>query len=595
VPSVLRQAQAGKRGGEKRERPLVDFKDQRELDAWLQTQPREVAVILAVRAALRVLPLVQEALRFGFKDIDIVLPVFRALAYSWAAAKFPARANQFTLPPAGDLSAFGAVQAASNAATAAFVAVSATASRSSIDSVFHFAVRAIISPTFGIGPLEAPTSVVAFWSAASIDATRVEGGATTSVIAGSPLWPQIRADWTWALWQELEQHLLAANQDWQVWTIWYGDLLQGYNRSEERELVYVRIEEAIWNQGAAAVNAEIVRRIEELEPVESVVPLSTTSRAFLSFAEAMEPTDQAVLFAEATLPPEEAIPEQAPTATTFRIDSEGLIDVAPDPPVLEPLTDALQRVLYEETRYKAEALLQLGHNSLGDLAGPGTRFFESLPERIEEVSITRSWSRGNTLRSRLKAHDLSSTDAEPGSAHLPHDVAETLRDLIDTWNVFIFGDPKGRELDERRLGPQELDAAKQVIAAAAPIVEALQRSVGIATPRAIEAVVEQTLAAQNAPAGIEGDQALDLAQKTNRNLFSSIIRYAVYKAPGFVSRLLVEGAIRKAGADAFDFVGFKFVEFVASNYESFKGFVDSAWHNPALSHLIEIIVQHFRK
>ena len=58
--------------------------------------------------------------------------------------------------------------------------------------------------------------------------------------------------------------LLAAKQDWEVWTIWYDDRLVGRVRNEERELAYVRIEDALWKQGPAIVNAEIKRRIEEL-------------------------------------------------------------------------------------------------------------------------------------------------------------------------------------------------------------------------------------------------------------------------------------------------------------------------------------------
>lgn len=44
-------------------RPLVDFKNQTELETWLSSQPREVSLVLAVRAALRVLPLMHEAVR----------------------------------------------------------------------------------------------------------------------------------------------------------------------------------------------------------------------------------------------------------------------------------------------------------------------------------------------------------------------------------------------------------------------------------------------------------------------------------------------------------------------------------------------------
>jgi hypothetical protein len=56
--------------------------------------------------------------------------------------------------------------------------------------------------------------------------------------------------------------LHAAKQDWQVWTIWYDDRLDGRVRDKTRELAYVRIQEALWDQGPAVVNAEIERRIE---------------------------------------------------------------------------------------------------------------------------------------------------------------------------------------------------------------------------------------------------------------------------------------------------------------------------------------------
>jgi hypothetical protein len=113
------------------------------------------------------------------------------------------------------------------------------------------------------------------WRAASLDATRVEEGeevavmefrgnipVTASRIAGSPLWLQGQPDQLQSLWREMKARLHAANQDWQVWTNWYDNRLDGRFRAEERELAYVHIDDALWHQGPAIVNAEIKRRIE---------------------------------------------------------------------------------------------------------------------------------------------------------------------------------------------------------------------------------------------------------------------------------------------------------------------------------------------
>jgi hypothetical protein len=65
---------------------LTDFKNRSQLEAWLGKQPPDVAIVLAARAALRVLPVAQTAKHEGFTGV-LVLPVFRATVFSWVAAK----------------------------------------------------------------------------------------------------------------------------------------------------------------------------------------------------------------------------------------------------------------------------------------------------------------------------------------------------------------------------------------------------------------------------------------------------------------------------------------------------------------------------
>jgi hypothetical protein len=60
---------------------VPDFRDREAVGAWLRTQPREVAVVIAARAALRVAPSVERGrAQAGDRFPALVLAVFRATA-----------------------------------------------------------------------------------------------------------------------------------------------------------------------------------------------------------------------------------------------------------------------------------------------------------------------------------------------------------------------------------------------------------------------------------------------------------------------------------------------------------------------------------
>jgi hypothetical protein len=94
---------------------LTDFKNRPQLEAWLGKKPPDVAVVLAARAAMRVLPIVQGAKREGVPGV-LVLPDFRATAFSWAAANYPAHKTEFAAAAAAAYAT--AVVAASTVAVA---------------------------------------------------------------------------------------------------------------------------------------------------------------------------------------------------------------------------------------------------------------------------------------------------------------------------------------------------------------------------------------------------------------------------------------------------------------------------------------------
>jgi len=249
---------------------LADIKNRSQFEAWLRKQPREVAVALAARVALRVLPVVQTAK--GYKGC-LVVAVFRATAVSWSKAKYPAHETELAAYAAAAYAA--AVVAAAVRTAAAYAAVAATrAGAGAAHAAVYADARAYAvagasadaATTASAAGYASDAAIRYFWSALSIDATRVEKGKKTCDVAGSPLWPHGQPDELRTLWQELAAGLLAAKQDWRVWTNWYEDRLDGRFREEERELGYVRIDEFLWGQNPAIVNAEIKRRFDERAP-----------------------------------------------------------------------------------------------------------------------------------------------------------------------------------------------------------------------------------------------------------------------------------------------------------------------------------------
>jgi hypothetical protein len=189
---------------------------------------------------------------------------------------------------------------------------------------------------------------------------------------------------------------------------------------------------------------------------------------------------------------------------------------------------------------------------------------------------------------------MAAASADPTDpAILSTSVAEMLRDLVESYNVFIVGDPAGRGLDQIRLGPQERDVAKVIVDLAVPLTEAVQVSEGLATAAAIEALVEQVEAARNTPLGVDGDQAIDLSRKTAGNFVAELLRgaYARIRAePGFAWKEIRSGTYRYAvpGLIAGGYVP-PIITFVVEQASNLKLFVEQAFHNPTLVKIIDVI------
>lgn len=258
---------------------MVDFSDRNEIRGWLEhiepaERRHEVAVVVAARAALRVTPLLQGAVRWRVTHTralaDIVLPCLRGTALPWAASKYPARRNELRAA-AVSATAADAADAASAFATAdtVFTANAAAAAANAAASPDAASASAFAAAAAAAAFAADAASASAFASdAARIDSRHsIDVRHPAAALAGMPLWPMGPPNWASEAWRSLKSALLATKDDWEVWTDWYEARLYGddavHPPNEVLEIARATIPDAIWRQGPPVVNAEIRRLIEK--------------------------------------------------------------------------------------------------------------------------------------------------------------------------------------------------------------------------------------------------------------------------------------------------------------------------------------------
>jgi len=234
---------------------IASIEDGKSLELWLRGQPREVAIAIATRAALRVALSARQIGPNGRdpKDarrlIDVTAAIFRGTALARVARKFPTLGNELRAA----IDAINATAASDAATAAAFAAAAARAS----DFVAFAAAAAVAASRAAASAGDAGDAAV--WAAIRNDADAIlRYGAGAA--AERPLWSHEQPIWAAESWAVLRAGL-PKGEDWNVWIDWYEERLRGGSRGEAYELVFASVPLEVWDKGPANANAWIRQRL----------------------------------------------------------------------------------------------------------------------------------------------------------------------------------------------------------------------------------------------------------------------------------------------------------------------------------------------
>ena len=281
----------------------VTFADEEAVKGWLNKQSDDVVVVFAARAALRVIPVAPQTTSDAARRV--VLRVFRAVATAWAVAAYPGHRRELNNTARAALRGLGDVAAPPLIRAAAYAAATATGEPGAVSR----------SSTAVLYALEAARSNGVEALKSLLDALAVDAGLLGQrldpvTLANSKLWPEPIPEWAHRKWEELSGGLHAANENWEVWTNWYEERLDGQPKNQNAEVARVTIDNSIWEKGPSALNVHIRDLLEEHGIFQ------------YALADDLE-----------SPPTVDAIPRQTTAASQFAVDTEGRLDLVPDAPL----------------------------------------------------------------------------------------------------------------------------------------------------------------------------------------------------------------------------------------------------------------------
>ncbi|MEO1687988.1 MAG: hypothetical protein AAFU61_08795, partial [Pseudomonadota bacterium] len=238
-----------------------DFSNRGVAQRWLAGQPREVSEVIAVRAALRVFPvlvLVEGDLRDRL-GTALLLPVLHAAASPWLANGLVSQGE-----------AEQARKAAARAARAAYAAAAAAAADAEAAAAAVAAAAAAADAAAAAVAFAAAYAAAAAADAAADAAAFVSGLDRRQVLA-LPLWPdendRNQPDVPARIvdrWKKLRLHLEGREDEgWQVWIDWYEARLRGDPIEWDLQRAFLQPPKT-WEADPKTLNAAIAARLADL-------------------------------------------------------------------------------------------------------------------------------------------------------------------------------------------------------------------------------------------------------------------------------------------------------------------------------------------
>jgi hypothetical protein len=419
---------------------LANITDQKSFRAWLDDQPKSVAVLLASRSALRVLPLTADWIHAARtreqrakRAEALLLPCFRAIAASWLAGTWPSHeAETRSAARSADSAAFSSDSAARSARDSAFSAAKSaalSAAFSAAKSAAFSANSAALSAAFSAADSAALSATLSadsastIWRQISVDTALLEQDDRTLTLGTSRLWDDELPEGIVRSWKRLRALLLDLDQDWQVWIDWYEDRLKGpAGRAPIEQLELDRVlvpKDEDWELGAAHVN-DILAKLEAK----------------------YRPT-----------PKPEEVPEQDGAAARFIDDGTKLVaDTFRKPD--EITADETAVDLHSEVLRFAEAMRRIAEmlaeqpsdgpnapNKPNKLAELAARLLEAMGPSPAKVRDGLLMPRVKAMENALKFDDERKRDPDLEGDPLSVDEREALSNTIDAARDYIHTDP----------------------------------------------------------------------------------------------------------------------------------------------------------